>query len=214
MITALTPNQIRAARALLDWSQSDLGQRSTLSQAAIANIETAKHRPNEKTTAALLNVFAMAGIEFIDGGVRLRPDGMEVIEGPDITARMPALYFETMLRHDVEEVLINGVDFSIVDDDTRHAVQTNIDRLIAAGKRQRILVREGTHASDIIGPPEWHRAIPAAAFSAETPSFIYHNCFAVMLIEKQQIIIIRNGNLAECQARQFNYLWGIGQAVS
>lgn len=213
-MTTVTPNQIRAARALLDWSQNDLGERTGLSQAAIANIETAKHRPNDSTQAAMDHAFSMAGIEFIDGGVRMRPDGMEVVEGPDIAARMPAIYFETMLRYDVAEVLINGVDFTVMNDDTRNAVQTNIDRLIAAGKRQRILVRAGTRQRDIVGPVEWYRAIPADIFSASTPSFIYHNCFAVMMLEKEQLIIIRNGNLAEHQARQFDYLWAMGQALA
>jgi transcriptional regulator with XRE-family HTH domain len=212
-MTIITPNQIRAARALLDWSQNDLGQRTGLSQAAIANIETAKHRPNDSTQAALTKAFSQAGIEFIDGGVRLRPDGMEILEGADITARMPTLYFEEMLRSGAEEIMINGVDFSLLDQDTRSAVEANIKRLIAEGKRQRVLVREGTNAADIIGPHEWHRAIPAPLFSALTPSFIYHNCFAVMLVEKQQVIILRNGNLAEHQARQFNYLWDMGQVL-
>ena len=212
-MTTLSPNQIRAARALLDWSQNDLGQRTGLSQAAIANIETAKHRPNDNTQTAMLTAFSMAGIEFIDGGVRLRPDGMEVIEGPDFAARMPGIYFETMLRYDAEEVLINGVDFSIVDHATRDAVRANIDRLIGAGKRQRILVAEGTTTQDVEGPSDWYRAIPRTIFSASTPSFVYHNCFAVMLVEKQQIIIIRNGNLAEYQKRQFDYLWDAGKPL-
>jgi DNA-binding XRE family transcriptional regulator len=209
----MTPNQIRAARALLDWSQNDLGQRTGLSQAAIANIETAKHRPNESTHAAIMKAFSMAGIDFIDGGVRLRPEGMEIIEGPDITARMPTIYFEEMLRTGAEEVLINGVDFSILDESTRESVDANIKRLIAEEKRQRVLVCEGTTEKDIIGPADWYRAIPAQLFSALTPSFIYHTCFAVMLVEKQQVIILRNGNLAEYQTRQFEHLWAIGSEL-
>ena len=209
----VTPHQIRAARALLDWSQNDLGAHTGLSQAAIANIETGKHRPNEGTLSAILKAFTLGGIEFIDGGVRVRPDSLEVIEGHDFAARMPAIYFETMLRYNADEVLINGVDFSIVDDKTRAEVRTNIERIQSAGKRQRILVEEGTKAKDIIGPPEWHRAIPSDIFSASTPSFIYHDCFAMMLIDKEQIIVIRNGNLAEHQRRQFEYLWDMGKVL-
>lgn len=212
-MTIITPHQIRAARALIDWSQSDLGQESGLSQAAIANIETGRHRPNDSTMEGILAAFDRAGIEFIDGGVRQRPDGMEIIGGADFTARMPSIYLETLLRTGAEEILINGVDFSIVDDDTRRAVRQNIDSLIAAGKRQRILVQEGTKPRDVIGPAEWHRSIPAALFSAATPSFIYHNCFAIMLFDKKQVIIIRNANLADYERRQFEYLWAMGKPL-
>lgn len=213
-MTIITPNLIRAARALIDWSQSDLGRESGLSQAAIANIETAKHRPNDSTMGGILTAFDRAGIEFLDGGVRLRPDGMEIIEGDDFTARMPAIYLETLLHTGAEEVLISGVDFGIVDEATRQAVQKNIDGLIAAGKRQRILVQEGTKARDVLGPAEWHRTIPKDLFSASAPCFIYHNTFAMMLFDKKQVIIIRNANLADYQRRQFEHLWQAGKILS
>lgn len=213
-MTIVTPHQIRAARALIDWSQSDLGRESGLSQAAIANIETAKHRPNEGTMDGILRAFDRVGIEFIDGGVRLRPSGMEIIEGADFAARMPQIYLETLLRTGAQEVLINGVDFGVVDAPTRVAVERNIDSLIAAGKRQRILVREGTRASDVVGPAEWHRAIPETLFSASAPSFVYHHCFAIMLFDKQQVVILHNANLADYQRRQFDHLWESAQPLS
>jgi len=204
----VTPHQIKAARALIDWSQSDLGQRTDISQAAIANIENGKHKPNDATEKALLKAFDHAGVEFIDGGVRLRPDGMEIIEGHDFGARMPDIYFETLVRHNAKEALINGVDYSVMKPETRTSVEHNTQRLIASGKSLRLLVRENTKRSAIIGPAEWHRALPDNIFSAVAPSFIYHNCFALMLVEKQRIIILRNADLAEHQRRQFDFLWG------
>lgn len=207
MFSKISPQQIKAARALLEWSQTDLGEKTGLSQAAIANIETARHRPNDTTLDSLLTAFDQAGIEFIDGGVRLRPDSLEIIEGEDIAARMPDIYFETLLHSGAEEVMINGVDFSIMDKTTGQVVLSNIERLKAAGKRQRVLVREGTPVRDILGPLSWHRALPAHLFSAVTPSLVYHNCFAIMLFDKKQVMIIRNGNLAEYQKRQFDFLW-------
>jgi hypothetical protein len=110
--------------------------------------------------------------------------------------------------------LINGVDFKIVNDATRSAVKNNIDALIAAGKKQRILVQEGTKPADVIGPAEWHRAIPKDLFSASAPSFIYHNTFAIMLFDKKQVIIIKNANLADYQRRQFEHLWRAGKKLS
>jgi transcriptional regulator with XRE-family HTH domain len=75
----LTTRQIKAARALLGWSQGDLAQHSSISEPTIARLESVDGhiagRPNtaEKIRAAL----EKAGIEFIDEngggrGVRLR----------------------------------------------------------------------------------------------------------------------------------------------
>lgn len=210
----MTPHQIKAARALIDWSQSNLGEKTGLSQAAIANLETGKHRPNGATETVIRKAFEEAGIEFIDGGVRLRPDGMEIIEGADFAARMPDIYFETLLRHNAEEVLINGVDYQVIDADTRIAIEQNIKRLQASGKRQRLLVQEGTRAKDVIGPPEWHRALPKALFSGVAPLFIFHHSCAFMLFSKQQVIIIRNADLAAQQKRQFEVLWDMALSLT
>ncbi len=75
----LTTRQIKAARALLAWSQDDLARYSSLSEPTIARLESAdgpiagRPKTAEKIRAAL----EKAGIEFIDEngggpGVRLR----------------------------------------------------------------------------------------------------------------------------------------------
>ena len=57
--------QIRAARALLGWSQHDLAQKSGLSQTGIARIENGTNKPNSKTVSKILSTFEGANIEFI-----------------------------------------------------------------------------------------------------------------------------------------------------
>jgi predicted transcriptional regulator len=72
-----TIRQIKAARALLGWSQSDLARRSGISEPTIARLESldgelgGREETIRKIRAALEN----SGIEFINGsgpGVRLR----------------------------------------------------------------------------------------------------------------------------------------------
>jgi predicted transcriptional regulator len=75
----LTIRQIKAARALLGWSQGDLAKHSSISEPTIARLESAdgpiagRHTTGEKIRGAL----EKAGIQFIDEngggpGVRLR----------------------------------------------------------------------------------------------------------------------------------------------
>jgi transcriptional regulator with XRE-family HTH domain len=75
----ITVRQVKAARALLGWSQADLAQRSGVSEPTIARLETGdgelggREHTGKKIRAALEN----GGIDFIDEngggpGVRLR----------------------------------------------------------------------------------------------------------------------------------------------
>ena len=74
----ITSAQIRAARALLDWSRQILSERSGIGISALMRLESADGIPsgNIKTFEAVQNAFEKAGIQFIgapdDGpGVRL-----------------------------------------------------------------------------------------------------------------------------------------------
>jgi transcriptional regulator with XRE-family HTH domain len=66
------PAQCRAARALLDWSQSDLMAHCGASQKTITDFERGLTRPYRRTLTAIIAAFEVAGIEFIDRGVRMR----------------------------------------------------------------------------------------------------------------------------------------------
>lgn len=75
----ITSAQIRAARALLDWSRSDLSSHSGVGPSALMRLESAKSVPsgNIKTFEAVQRALEEAGIEFIgtpedSPGVRLR----------------------------------------------------------------------------------------------------------------------------------------------
>ena len=61
-------NQIRAARALLGWSQKDLAERSDISEVSIVNLEKEKAVPHQSTVDKILNAFELAG-ELADGAI-------------------------------------------------------------------------------------------------------------------------------------------------
>lgn len=62
--------QIRAARALLDWSQRDLAALCGISQPGLANIERGVSDPRVSTLKRIQEALEDAGVEFIseDGG--------------------------------------------------------------------------------------------------------------------------------------------------
>ena len=72
----ITPEQCRAARALLDWTQRELAARANLTDVTIREFERGKSRLKDSTAQLLRMVFENGGVAFIDAngggpGVRL-----------------------------------------------------------------------------------------------------------------------------------------------
>ena len=73
----LTPSQCRAARALLEWSQTRLGESVALSLSTIRDFEKGRRVPHVNNLTAIMQSLESAGVEFIDAngggpGVRLK----------------------------------------------------------------------------------------------------------------------------------------------
>ena len=68
MAASLTPEQCRAARGLLDWTQRDLAKASGITRHTITRFEGSKHVPHPANRALLREVFEAAGIAFIEPG--------------------------------------------------------------------------------------------------------------------------------------------------
>jgi predicted transcriptional regulator len=64
----LTAGQLRAARALLDWKQSDLAKASGVAEVTIKKIERGGIDPRASTLDALQRAFDKAGVVFLEPG--------------------------------------------------------------------------------------------------------------------------------------------------
>ena len=58
------PNQIKAARILLEWEQSDLAKNAGVSTTTITSIESKKRPPSFNTRRLILDAIDKAGVEF------------------------------------------------------------------------------------------------------------------------------------------------------
>ena len=73
----ITPQQCRAARGLLDWSQQDLADKARIGIVTVRQLEAGGHEPRPATLEVVRRALEAAGVEFIDAngggpGVRLR----------------------------------------------------------------------------------------------------------------------------------------------
>jgi transcriptional regulator with XRE-family HTH domain len=92
----ITPRQIRAARALLDWSQQNLADKAIVSLNALARLERGSVDPRASTLSAVEKALHRAGIEFIPEtdrgeGVRLSKPEPTPRAAPKATAKKRAL---------------------------------------------------------------------------------------------------------------------------
>jgi predicted transcriptional regulator len=73
----VTPEQCRAARGLLLWSQQDLAKNAGVGVVTVHQLEAGVSQPRRSTIEVIRRAFEAAGVEFIDEngggpGVRLR----------------------------------------------------------------------------------------------------------------------------------------------
>lgn len=74
---SVTPAQIRAARGLLSWSQTELSEKAGVARATIADFESGKRVPISNNVLAIRSALEAAGVIFVPengegAGVRLR----------------------------------------------------------------------------------------------------------------------------------------------
>lgn len=62
---SISPAQIRAARALLGWSQADLAQRVNIARRTLAYFESGERHPHKSTVRGIREVFEAEGIAFL-----------------------------------------------------------------------------------------------------------------------------------------------------
>ncbi|TAV88004.1 helix-turn-helix transcriptional regulator [Rhizobium leguminosarum] len=64
--TILTPALCRAARGLLDWTQTDLADRAAVSRSTIRDYEGRHHDIHRATEAQLRLAFEEGGVKFVE----------------------------------------------------------------------------------------------------------------------------------------------------
>jgi ribosome-binding protein aMBF1 (putative translation factor) len=64
----MTPEQSRAARAWLDWSQEELAAKASVSLSTVRDFEKGRREPISNNLAAMKAALESGGISFVEGG--------------------------------------------------------------------------------------------------------------------------------------------------
>jgi transcriptional regulator with XRE-family HTH domain len=62
----ITPEQCRAARGLLGWSQQELAQKASVGVVTVHQLEAGSTQPRRATLEVIRRAFEAAGVELID----------------------------------------------------------------------------------------------------------------------------------------------------
>lgn len=208
----INPDQIRAARALLDWKLSDLAKVTGITVNGISLIERGEVQGRRDSLETIQKAFEEAGVEFTPGsGVKKKDRIVETFEGQGAQQSLLNDVYET-LRDSGGEVLIAHVDEAIaVNDLSQEFLSQHIKRLKSSGITERMLVRAGD--TNVVTSPNDYRAIPEEYF-IPTPMFIYGEKLALMSWSPTpRAVILQDGRFAESARRLFNFVWDKAQVI-
>lgn len=199
----LTPEQIRAARALKNWSQSEFAYRTGLATPTIANIELGKQRPNNNTLKRIVETFKLAGVNFTERGVESTDNVISFIHGPE---EYSYLMKDALLTLETgEEMLLIGADFRRVRPQTIKLREA----LLRKGVRMRVLMHEDSVF--VQGPAKDHRLLKKEHCTYRETITIYKDKVATVIPlpdgKSNQLMVLKNQYMADDYRKNFKFMW-------
>jgi transcriptional regulator with XRE-family HTH domain len=208
----ITGSQVRAARALLDWKQTDLAEKTGLSVPSINNIERMVGSPRLTTLNIVRDALQSEGIEFLDfNGVRRHSEAFEMKEfhGTDFINRLHDDLL-VCLRGPEDEIVMYGLDDSLFPIHFPEEVFRWDEAVRTRKFRERALIKEGD--TYILSNVESYRWIPREMIGL-VPYYVYSDRIALIMWETRRVIIIRSSAIANSFRAQFELLWGMSKPI-
>lgn len=212
----ISPAQLRAARALLNWSRTELAKKAVVSEQTIHRFENGSHDSSPQTRLKLSRALEGAGVELIDNnGVRFKPKNIELFDG---AARVDAFYdyvYEELLR-------CGGSLCAQFYDETvlrafRKDPELHRTRMRDLSNRGLVLVRVLSTAGDFKTFGYIHYRRPRQQPNTSTGFYVFGECLAlVSFVDKDEphIIVLRSAPLAEGYRQNFETTWKEAEMLS
>lgn len=200
----ITAKQIRAARALLGWSQQELADAVGLSKPTIVDAEKTGHQSRIETSNTIQGAFEDKGLEFIPGGVKERADIVTIFEGEDCAIRFLEEAYRALKETGGELLLYASSD--------ERATEEAAQRFIAFNESDidtRFLIKNNDTC--IKGNLEDYRWMPDKLWIDSDAKTIYGDsvAYAVTWQNKPKFICIKDQRIATIERKIFNFVWDI-----
>ncbi len=201
----IKPEQSRAARGLLGWTQEALAKEVGVSKVSINNFERGQTDLKSDTLKSLEAAFERHDIEFPDAyGVRRRTENVQVLKGPECLNILWDDIFNT-LKNTGGEVLITNVDEKRTLDIEQDKLIQHLDRLKQYGIKERLLSCEGDDF--FLMPKEYYRWISEELFTFGSSTYIYADRVAFQIWRENMIVLIQSKEAHAAEKKRFEHLW-------
>lgn len=207
--------QLRAARALLDWTTDELAEKAGVSKATVISIEKGGSNPNTATQRKILHAIDKAGIEFTeDGGVRPKQSIIKTYSGQKEFWEFFDDIYETALESPSADLCVTNV------------VEKEVDRWLAdyepvhnrrmtklPGCSVRALLQEGddhvTSSSYAI-----YRWIPKSQFS-DVSLYLYGNKSAFIEFMEGDVFVtvVESASVTDSLRKMFESVWATARPL-
>ena len=205
----ITTAQIRGARGLLNWSQSELSRRTGISTTSIGNIEAGNTQARESTLKLIRQAFENSGIEFIGTeGIRAKNEVIDIYEGQTGFVNFFDNVYQTLLSTE-PRIFACNIDESVFKKWASHTAEAHLARMKKIpGLVCKVLLREGD-TNFIASEYAEYKWLPADLFSS-VPFYVFSNKLAIILFDEHpKIIVLNNSSVAEAYKLQFLGLWEV-----
>lgn len=211
--------QIRAGRGLLRWSSAVLAEKAGLTRDTINKIEDDAVQPREGTIKDIIRVFDENGVEFTDNfGVRLKPQGVEVLVGHEGLCRFFDGVYEYSSKHG-GTILQTGVDEDIFSEhlgDYSPIYIKKMTKLVEERKDIKVqaLIREGD-TNVICSEYAEYRWLSKEMFDP-VPFYVYGDCLAIIsfqTIPSPTIVLHKIPAITQAYKKQFEALWKMSKPI-
>jgi transcriptional regulator with XRE-family HTH domain len=207
----ITSRQIRAARGLLGWSQTDLAVSAGLSRSTIAAIEKDAGNHTQDIVNRIRDILASNRVEFLpQEGVRIRHPAITEDDAPDANRRLLDDIYFVASRHKLQrgtnEILIFGLrDEEDVQNSVGDYLAAHLERLREAGLQEKILC--GPDARTFVAPRTSYRRL-GGLDPSQNPVHIYGDRVAIVHWRpKEFVITIESEPIASAMRSMFDLLW-------
>jgi transcriptional regulator with XRE-family HTH domain len=209
----ITLAQIKAARALLGWTQETLADAAKISRPSINNVERGLYSPRPETYQAIVGAFEKAGVEFTpNNGLRLRQEDHNITTytGPDFVRDLD-LDILSVLQGPDDEIIGVSCDEKKWMEYGSVSNQIYIEARLKRKWTERLLIPE--NAQFITSPGSSYRMLPSSHFGKTTYE-VYGNRLALIEWEAMRVTQIKNSTLTDMFKKQFQALWDIAKPIS
>ena len=197
----INAEQIRAARALLDWSTGDLAQQTGLTVNGLNKIERGHVQPQRETLETIKRSLENAGVEFIgERGVALRLDNYRLLEGSGCYLTLLDEIYHVMRDRQDGEVLSICTDDSVSPPEVVAAIQRWHD----AGIKCRFLSHEKATRFDF--PLSEYRLISSQLFK-NSVMIVYNSRIATLRGTNASVLIVNDKDQADMLRGLFEMIW-------